>query len=954
MAGGVQGHCSKHIWRTLGAIGVLLAAWAALLFRLSDIPPGVQHDQVFNIVDAIELLYGRYRIYFPANYGREPLFIYSAAALFRLAAGYFIWGLRLTSAVWAVLGVATGISLARRKLQEPAATVAVLLMAGSFWFLFTGRVGLRAISALTLGAAMVYWLDRGLAKRSWRAFLAAGVCGGIAIYTYLSARALLALAPLLLSYEVFTSLARAVAQRGRSGAAQGRIIWGLLSSWLVTLAVSAPLLLYLRANPGSERRVGELAGPLAAAAQGRFLPLLRVMEEGAATLLWHEPTTLPYHYNLPGRPALTPILAGLFLVGLALTLAGFFRSRQDRLWVTALALGLGPALITPGGPFYLRAIVALPLIYVLVGGALWAVGGALRRWWLRRASAVPLRHPHVLAGVAVVVLVAGHWAESAGAYFVRWPAASTTERIYNADLRAAARYTTALSVTEPVYISTDFWLDLDQQTYLLYEPARTDVGWFYGPRGLPLPGAGAATYIWTISAENGSAALAALGAAAQRSGDLLTVARLDAVTVDVLLGAAGVKPFAMPLAYGAALTLVGAGSVPVAGGIELVTRWQVAQPWERSLPPKIAAVLEDATGYRWAQTDDALAVAYQGWQAGQQFIQVTRLELPGDIPPGDYHAIVNIYDDRDGAVGVAANGQWLADTPAALAVSLPLGAPVGETPAPPRRSEHTSGAGMLTQLGVWDAPAELLSGVPAQIRVTWRAEKTLLTDDLAFRLEGRDATTGAVLWMQDAQPLQPLPASWPAGQTWRLTHTLRPQTAQPGVTAAQLILCALQDGAQLACGMIAQPQVINRPHLMTLPQPPQYVSGAAFGEQFMLAGYDLAETDGQLRVTLYWRTEQPSAVALKRFVHAVDANDRIVAQSDGVPDNGGAPMTTWLTGEYVIDHLTLPAAASQTVRLYVGWYDPATGGRVTVRREAAAIGATEPDGRLVIPLPGRS
>ncbi len=367
------------------------------MFRLHDVPPGVQHDQVFNIVDAIELLYGRYRIYFTANFGREPLFIYTAAALFKLANGDFIWGLRLTSVVWAMLGVAVSISLARRKLPWAAALVAVLLMAGSFWFLFTGRVGLRAISAMTLTAAMIYWLDRGLtqtfevsaataggATSKVFPFLLSGVFGGLAIYTYLSARALFALAPLLMLYEGIGWIAsrRPSGSRPPPQVARPRrsdLVPGLLLSWLVMLLVSAPLLLWLRANPGAERRVGELAGPLGDAAKGQFLPLLRTAGEGLATLLWQEPIGLLYQYNLPGRPALSPVLAALFVVGVLVGLTRVFRSRRERLWLTALALGLAPALITPGGPFYLRAIVALPLIFVYAAAGLWVAGMVGRR-----------------------------------------------------------------------------------------------------------------------------------------------------------------------------------------------------------------------------------------------------------------------------------------------------------------------------------------------------------------------------------------------------------------------------------------------------------------------------------------------------------------------------------------------------------------------------------------------
>ncbi len=430
-------------WRALAAAGVVLVAFAALMVRLNDVPPGVQHDQVFNIVDAIELLYGRYRIYFTANFGREPLFIYSAAALFKLANGQFIWGLRLASVVWATLGAAVSIGLARRKLPFAAALVAVLLMAGSFWFLFTGRVGLRAISAMTLGAAMIYWLDRGLSavrdgdlhheepktrrltklsgplgnfgssvlpvKGSLGPFLLSGLFGGLAIYTYLSARALFALAPLLILYEGVGWLVRRVrrghprmnerqtnermaAQAGKSLVATGESVHsagirsfvdgpvaGLLLSWLVMALVSAPLLLWLRAHPGAERRVGELAGPLSEAARGQLLPLLRTIGEGLATLLWREPAGLLYQYNLPGRPALSPVLAVLFVVGVLVALPRVFRSRRERLWLTALALGLAPALITPGGPFYLRAIVAMPLVFVYVAAGLWSAGVLVRR-----------------------------------------------------------------------------------------------------------------------------------------------------------------------------------------------------------------------------------------------------------------------------------------------------------------------------------------------------------------------------------------------------------------------------------------------------------------------------------------------------------------------------------------------------------------------------------------------
>jgi hypothetical protein len=166
------------------------------------------------------------------------------------------------------------------------------------------------------------------------------------------------------------------------------------------------------------------------------------------------------------------------------------------------------------------------------------------------------------------------------------------------------------------------------------------------------------------------------------------VATLDQAAVDAALESAGVRSLAAPLRYGDALELVVAGGVPSGDGIDLVTRWRVLQPWSGDTPPKVSARLVDATGRNRAQTDELLALAYQGWQAGQAFVQVTHLAVPDDLPPADYEAVVAIYDERNGQVGVAAGGEWLATIPPAARVPVtaddgraPLQA--GERPAAP-------------------------------------------------------------------------------------------------------------------------------------------------------------------------------------------------------------------------------------------------------------------------------
>ena len=181
----------------LGALGLLIFAWSLLLFQLNEVPPGFQHDQMFSARDAMQVVNGDFPIYFASNFGRGPLFMYSAAGVFLLTSGHYVWSLHFTAVIWAMLGLATTVSLARRFLPYAAALFAAALMATSFWFLLAGRLGVESIALLPLATAMFYFLDRGLSRHRLLDFALAGICGGIANYTYLASRTLYLVAPLL-------------------------------------------------------------------------------------------------------------------------------------------------------------------------------------------------------------------------------------------------------------------------------------------------------------------------------------------------------------------------------------------------------------------------------------------------------------------------------------------------------------------------------------------------------------------------------------------------------------------------------------------------------------------------------------------------------------------------------------------------------------------------------------
>ncbi len=244
-----------------------------------------------------------------------------------------------------------------------------------------------------------------------------------------------------------------------------------------------------------------------------------------------------------------------------------------------------------------------------------------------------------------------------------------------------------------------------------------------------------------------------------------------------------------------------------------------------------------------------------------------------------------------------------------------------------------------------------MAGVPADLHVSWQASggRDVPTADLSFRARAV-STDGGLLWEQAADPIVPLPANWPAGQVYRLTHRLLPRAAAPGATPANLEVCAVQGEVVESCAVVGRVSVINRAPVTTLPVPPQVTSGANWGEQLILDGYDVQQSGDTIALTLYWLVPpiSPPPVALKRFVHASDATGQILAQVDSTPDNGGIPMPWWRPGEYVVDTVRLSVPAGrQVAQLLVGWYDAATGKRTPVR---SATGELLVDDRLAIAI----
>ncbi len=109
---------------------------------------------------------------------------------------------------------------------------------------------------------------------------------------------------------------------------------------------------------------------------------------------------------------------------------------------------------------------------------------------------------------------------------------------------------------------------------------------------------------------------------------------------------------------------------------------------------------------------------------------------------------------------------------------------------------------------------------------------------------------------------------------------------------------------------------------------PQHEETAVFGDRIRLRGYDWLANEQTVDLTLYWESVTAVVENYKVFIHIVDENGTIVAQTDRLPVNGLAPTWRWQPGDLVRDVHQIPLPSDLTPGRYqvrLGLYTEANG-----------------------------
>ncbi|MEZ4514540.1 MAG: hypothetical protein R3C62_21920 [Chloroflexota bacterium] len=339
--------------------------------------------------------------------------------------------------------------------------------------------------------------------------------------------------------------------------------------------------------------------------------------------------------------------------------------------------------------------------------------------------------------------------------------------------------------------------------------------------------------------------------------------------------------------------------------------------------------LADANGVLWSDKETHRPRLYEDmpptvqWQPGNWGWDSREVAVLPGTPPGVYNIVLTQFNRTTLQPLTLIESQTGAVVgPTAVLGQITVTLPSHPTPLTPQVAQF----GDLTAFGLAlhgysQDRDQAAPGDPLLLTLFWER-----TGDLTatFPLQLRDENGQAAAdWT-----LSP-PASddlWPRGYFLRAQHPLRlPASLNSG--RYQLFL------ENIALGTLtitAPDRVFTQPDVAT-PLIIPFLDPATSQPIATLIGLTISNLQSpNLPISLLWQANAEIPTSYRVFIHLVDENGQIIAQTDGEPANWSRPTSGWAPGEYISDShtLTLPDNLPPNLALRIGLYDPTTGLRL--------------------------
>ena len=246
----------------------------------------------------------------------------------------------------------------------------------------------------------------------------------------------------------------------------------------------------------------------------------------------------------------------------------------------------------------------------------------------------------------------------------------------------------------------------------------------------------------------------------------------------------------------------------------------------------------------------------------------------------------------------------------------------------------------------------LVPGLPLDVSVAWGTSKPPAVEPairIAIEAEGRAESFVSYSSLVESWPT----SEWPADTVVWGDYRLQTDSLRAG--DSYVVVLSLGDPSNGEA--IGAPTTLGELGVCGAPCPNESLpaeavcSGALYGDAVRLLGHQVRQADGELVLTLHWRSVRRMDTDFKVFVHVFDRATGIpVAQHDAMPRLWRYPTTLWSAGEAVTDtiYVALEGVPPGSYGIAVGIYDPSSMERLPV---IAGDGTLQPDGRLVLPDP---
>ena len=659
---------------------LLITALAAFLrfWQLDRIPPGFHYDEAFEALEAWRVLTqrGYHPIFFPGNFGVEPMFIYLTSLAFRLF-GETPAVMRVVAALIGTLTVPALYALSRELMRSDKLMPVALPLFAAFalaimrWHIFFSRVGIEPILVPFLLTLMLWTFWRARRTNSPVTWIAFGLTAGLGPYTYPAGRLLLVIALVLGIWTLVRG--RGTAEEQGSGGAKEhlRTAAPLLLAGSVALLVVAPLALNWLQHPDQLLlRSSQIAVGPAGVTGGS--PVRNLLATAAMFNLRGDPDP---RNNQPGLPVLDILMSIPFLIGLGVAL---WRWRRPAFGVTLLAgaIMLIPTVLSEYAPHFRRAVGAAPIVALLCGLGLAILLGQRRADLTTRPEDVPARlredgvAPEQIAagmdrlrGAGRVIIVGaillGSTAYTFSVYFIRWGLSNAVYYAYDQGLWEIGQYVLGLPADEAVYITPRPATDM---TLAFAWRDGRPVRHFDGRHAFVAAAADRPTNYIVIEHED------------FRGGRLLRSLYPDATETHTFRDRSGqvyARAYRVPSgsvtarqpkdqAHGSwpGLDLVGfdldrADATYRPGDIVYLQLWWLAtgnseKDW--TVFTHLLGPAKPDGSTVWAGSDAQPgqgSVPITAWMPGDLILDEYQLQLPPDAPPGDYKIEIGLYDPAE-------------------------------------------------------------------------------------------------------------------------------------------------------------------------------------------------------------------------------------------------------------------------------------------------------------------